>query len=87
MPLEPSVAVDAGQQVVKSFNSLLIGIIRQMIHPVMGTGDIVVVAQELPCWLPVALAWGLPVTAVFVQARFHSLFAHLMEDKVVWGSL
>jgi hypothetical protein len=55
-----------------------------MIHPVVGTdGDIVVVVQEWPCWLPVALAWGLPVMAVFVQARFRLLFAHLMEDTVV----
>jgi hypothetical protein len=58
-----------------------------MIHPVGGTGDIVVVAQELLCWLPIALAWGLPVTAVFVQARLHLLFAHLMENTVVWGTL
>ncbi len=58
-----------------------------MIHPVMGTDDIVVVVQEWPCWLPVALAWSLQVTAVFVQARFLLLFAHLMEDTVVWGSL
>jgi len=65
----------------------LSGIVHQMIHPVVGTGDIVVVAQEWPCWLPVALAWGLPVTAVFVQARFCLLFAHLMEDTVVWGTL
>jgi hypothetical protein len=58
-----------------------------MIHLVMGTDDIVVVVQEWPCWLPVVLAWGLPVTAVFVQARFRLLFAHLMEDTVVWGTL
>jgi hypothetical protein len=65
----------------------LSGIVSQMIHPVVGTGDIIVVAQEWPCWLPVALAWGLPVTVVFVQARFRLLFAHLMEDTVVWGTL
>ena len=44
-----------------------VGIVRQMIRPVVGVGRIVIVAQEWPCWLPVVLAWGLPVLCVFIQ--------------------
>ncbi len=48
---------------------------------------IVVVAQEWPCWLLAALALGLPVAVVFVQAQFHALFAHLVGDAVAWRTL
>jgi hypothetical protein len=58
-----------------------------MIHLIVGCSSIVVVAHEWPCWLPVALAWKLPVTAVFPQSRFLSLFAPLTNDSIRWGTL
>jgi hypothetical protein len=65
-----------------------LGIIHQMVRPIVARGEIVVVVQEWPCWLVLAaLALGLPVATVFVQAQFHALFAHLVGDTVVWRTL
>ncbi len=63
------------------------GIIHQMIHLIVGCSNIVVIAQEWPCWLPVALAWKLPVTAMFAQSRFLLLFSPLTNDSIRWGTL
>jgi hypothetical protein len=45
------------------------------------------VGKEWPCWLLVALAWGLLVAAVYIPTRFHPLFSHWVGNVVVWRSL
>ena len=58
-----------------------------MIHPVVGVKKIIVVAQEWPCWLPVALAWALPVDSVFSQVHLHGVFRPLVDTETVFRSL
>ena len=46
-----------------------------MIHPIICHHNIVVIAQDWPCWLAPALAMSLPITAVYITTAMQSLFA------------
>ena len=44
-------------------------------------------AWEWPCWLPVVLAWGLPVVCVFIPLRLKKLFQKMTAMEIEWNNL
>jgi hypothetical protein len=56
-----------------------------MIHPDLCPSKLVIIAQELPCWLALALAMRLPLAAVFISKEMRAFYS--ARDYITLSSI